>query len=348
MTNLKPALILGSGFHRHVLGDSTNSSRRSLYDWHYLVDQVASKMQVAAPEQIMSPVQRWETLLLRASKEGYRDHLGQWRKPAEQQAHFIEKEARRIVAAVLNEASQNYPQSLRARIPSLDCWGAVISLNFDMAWGAGVERLQHSSGADISDKINQREQRRLMTRVLIPGVDGGAHRSIWFPNGCVFAPETIRMGLHDYGTAPHAIQIAFAQIKRWERDSDVTGKSPEVQLNICSTALRHASEGVGDLSEFLGEKTMPLTWVADFLYRPLIFAGVGMSDQEAGLWWLLAQRARNLARTGAASNAFILVSANDRPAFWRTRLLGLQPIVCSNWDEGWEATSTLSKALRLA
>ena len=39
-----------------------------------------------------------------------------------------------------------------------------------------------------------------------------------------------------------------------------------------------------------GALPLPLTWVADFLYRPLVIAGVVMSDQESGLWSLLAQR----------------------------------------------------------
>ena len=38
---LKPALIIGSGFHSHVLGDTKNSNVRPLFDWHYLVEQVA-------------------------------------------------------------------------------------------------------------------------------------------------------------------------------------------------------------------------------------------------------------------------------------------------------------------
>jgi len=346
--SLKPVLILGSGFHRHVFGDIGEDNRRTLYDWHHLVGQVAARMQVAVPDQVMSPVQRWEMLLLFAAKEGYRDHKGQWRRPLELQANFIEKDARRIVAAVLNDVSQDYPKSLRAHIPALACWGSVISLNFDMAWLLNVERFEHAASVTniSSDKLDQRELRRFNTRVLISGVGGGLHRSVWFPNGSCFAPETIRMGLHDYGAAPYAIQVAFSSIKRWERDVGVTGKSPEVQFDMCCNALRHASEGVSDFSGLMGEKPMPLTWVAEFLYRPLIFAGVGMSDQEAGFWWLLAQRARNLARTSTLSNAFILVDVKDRPAFWRTKPFRLAPIICSSWTEGWE--KVLIKASELA
>lgn len=347
---LKPALTLGSGFHRHVFGDTANSAVRPLYNWHYLIGQVAASMQVAIPDTVMSTVQRWNTLVLRAAQEGFRDHAGRRCAPLLRQAHFIEKEARRCVAAVLNEAAAQYPQSSRARMPLADCWGAVIYLNFDGAWLPESSKLK-PRGFEAKNFpitiINHREKRRLTASVLIPCVDGGAHRRVWFPNGTCAAHETIRMGLHDYGVAAHAvIHGAFSHLKRWEREQSVSGKSPGEQLAACTAALRHASEGVNDLSELLGVRPLPLTWVADFLYRPLIFAGVGMSDQETGLWWLLAQRARNFARAGAPSNAFILLDAYDRPAFWRTRPFGLVPIVCSNWDEGWE--KVLTKATELA
>lgn len=64
---LKPTLILGSGFHRHVFGDTENSVFRHLYDWHYLVSAVPARIQVAIPDKVVAPVQRWDTLVLRAA-----------------------------------------------------------------------------------------------------------------------------------------------------------------------------------------------------------------------------------------------------------------------------------------
>lgn len=347
--SLKPALILGSGFHRHVFGETEGMAIRPLYDWPYLVGKVASTMQVAIPDRTMSPVQRWDTLVLRAAKEGFRDHAGLWSAPLVLQTHFIEKEARRCVTSVLNEAAEQYPKSSRAQIPLLDCWGSVISLNFDTAWMPqfGRHKAQEVAAFGLpTTKLDSREKRRLTTSALISGVDGGAYRHVWFSNGTCAAPETIRMGWHDYGSAANAIQVAFSHLKKWERENGVSGKSPEVQLAACTAALRSASEGKNDLSTLLGEAPFPLTWVADFIYHPLVFAGVGLSEQESGLWWLLAQRARNLARSGSPSNAIILVGANDRPLFWRSKPFGLETTVCANWDEGWD--QTLLKARELA
>jgi|GEM_PF-1080299 len=343
MSVLKPALVLGSGFHRHVFGDVDVELVRPLYDWHALVDRVAMRMQVAAPSRTMPPVQRWETLILRAGKEGFRDHKFHWVTVSQSpQTHVIEKEARRAVAEVLNEATRNYPQSVRASIPQSDCWGAVISLNFDEGWMSSNGTKPSFNSAVFGEQafggrqISHREHRRLTSCSVLPGINDGAFRRVWFPNGACTTPETIRMGLHDYGAAAHSIQVAFARLKQWERDSGLAGKSPEVQFASVTAALRTASEGVNTLSACMGEPALPLTWVADFLYRPLVFAGVGMSEQETGLWWLLAQRARNTARIGMPANTFILVSADERSAFWRTKPFGLVPLFCSNWDEGWE------------
>lgn len=101
------------------------------------------------------------------------------------------------------------------------------------------------------------------------------HRSVWFPIVCVKAPQNIRMGLRDYDSATYAVNSAYNTLKQWERQSGVKGL-PVAQL-------LSASEGRPDLSELLDEAPLPLTWVAEFIYRPLFFAGVGLSEQESGM-----------------------------------------------------------------
>ena len=80
----------------------------------------------------------------------------------------------------------------------------------------------------------------------------------------------------------------------------------------------------------------PLTWVADFIYRPLFFAGVGLSQDELGMWWLLNQRQRNFARLSHdhVPPVYVLVHASDpRMSFWQSRPFGIEPVVCEHWDE---------------
>ena len=147
------------------------------------------------------------------------------------------------------------------------------------------------------------------------------------------------MGPHDYGGAPAAIRLAFRGIKTWERGFlGVTSARQQTGFSAIAAALRSMSEQEASLLPFLDLPPLPLSWVTEFLYRPLYFAGVGLSEQESGLWWLLAQRARNQARVTAPQNARvrILVHNDDRPAFWATRPFGIEPIQCAHWDDGWQ------------
>jgi len=339
---LKPALIFGSGFHHHVFGDVDRLTIRPLYNWHALVDEVAVQMGVAVPVKLHTPVQRWESLITCAVKEGYKGHKGKDVKSLESAANVVEKKARKVVASILQEASKNYPHSTRSAFPKLDQWGSIISLNFDAAWLSESDMIDVGPADEPLGIQKGQELKRLTFSKRIEGVDGGACRRIWFPNGNCFMPDTIRMGLHDYGSAPHAIKQAFSLLKQWESQVGINMKMSDVQHSEALSALRKASEGVNNFSGSFGEPPFPLTWVADFLYRPLIFAGVGLSDQDSGLWWLLAQRARNLARINEHQKTHILVHATDRSEFWQSRPFGIEPIVCSNWDEGWEKLSKIS------
>lgn len=344
-TFLKPALILGSGFHRHVFGERPPQDHRNcLYDWQALVSVTADYMQVACPSMEQSPVLRWETLINRAVREGYRDRKGAWQVPNNNAAYQVERDAKAIVANLITAASEQYPKSSRARIPLDERWGCVISLNFDHAWRPDLNRkhLQASSRLLASAgfrKINSREWCRLNTSAP-PFASEASSRlpRLWFPNGSTLQPESICMGLHDYGSAPAAIRHVFNGLKAWENRPGAPSAASQAGFTQTAVALRVASEGQNSLDKALSEPPMLLTWVAEFLYRPLVFAGVGLSEQESGLWWLLAQRARNLVRVEAPQNASarILVHREDRPAFWATRPFGLRAISCSNWDEGWE------------
>ena len=344
---LKPALIIGSGFHRHVLGDTNNANIRPLFDWHYLVEQVAFEMQVAIPDKVLSPIQRWETLITRASIEGYFNSKSITIAGGLHQPCLIEKEARRRLNSILAYSSKKYPISTRSNIPLDECWGAVISLNFDTAWLTEQNTLLASyPNSDIYTKqaVNWtgKEQRRLTFNHLIAGLKDGNYRRLWFPNGSCCHPETIRMGLHDYGSAPFAIKSAYTRLKIWERETGITEKHPALQSNQIYSPLRLASEGKPNLDEFTdSNNTIPLSWVTEFLYRPIVFAGVGLSNEETGLWWLLSQRARNLSRKGIPNNVHILLKDTDRTEFWRSRPFGIKPIFCSNWDAGWEEILTI-------
>ena len=343
---LKPALILGSGFHRHVFGERASPNQREvLWDWHALIDATAGQMQVATPSRQQAPVLRWETLIGRALEEGFRAPDGHWQLPGLLQAHQVEALAKVHLAKNLQTASIDYPNSTRARIPLDPRWGCVISLNFDHAWNPALRakslHLHRDSGPQKSSASMMRRDLVRIHASVAPAHTEQTRASarLWFPNGSVLRPKTIRMGLHDYGEAPASIQTAFRRLKSWERALlGTTSPRSKAGFDTIAYALRAASEGEDNLSALMDQPAIPLSWVAELMYRPLYFAGVGLSEQETGLWWLLAQRARNLARVESESNSQvrILIRRNDCMAFWATRPFGVEPVVCDDWDDGWQ------------
>ena len=81
------------------------------------------------------------------------------------------------------------------------------------------------------------------------------------------------------------------------------------------------------------------------LYRPVFFAGVGLGKDELGLWWLMCQRARNLARIPKKDRPRVAILVrHDNPdlEFWQTEPFGIEPLLCSDWNEGWEKYATWS------
>ena len=393
---LKPALILGSGFHRHTLGEQASGKVRCLFDWHELVTQTAQCMQVATPTEHQSPVLRWESMIIDAARDGYRDRRGHWRTagppvPHEQRGlgylpvpatHHIELDAKATVSKLLQVSSQDYPNSRRAEIPLDPCWGCVISLNFDHAWQPGLRRSDlkktqqvrssdygHSQiGREPGDsnrcrRMTAREERRLAASVAPVATARCSRPRLWYPNGSILQPESIRMGLRDYGAAPEAIRLAFNRLKAWEQRQGFSALPQSIAYGRATDALIKASEAGldADLTEWFVDDSIeidrpfPMTWVAEFLYRPLVFAGVGLSDQETGIWWLLAQRRRNLARVENPANGSVRILLNrakgsgsqcdDRSAFWATQPLGVEPLYCDDWRAGWD---TLMQMMRQA
>lgn len=87
------------------------------------------------------------------------------------------------------------------------------------------------------------------------------------------------------------------------------------------------------------ERALPVSWVSEVLYRPLAIAGCGLSDSETGLWHLLRERQRYQARLPATQQKpvrILLSQADSRCDFWQARPLGIEPLFCSDWDEGWD------------
>lgn len=335
---LHPCLVLGTGFHRWVLGESMAGDFRPLLDWNELLLAVACEMQVPLNRTDHNLALHWEQLLATARHEQGFDRRpdGRPEKPA---VNHVEATAKKKAADLLSKLNDTYPSnSQRAVFPLHARWGAVVSLNFDAHWLANHSLSWGPLSKDSPDLCSIRgkglalrsELLRLNNHVVLPRQNSIVRR-LWFPNGFVRYPRSLRLGLREFGFQPVAIHRAFIALKAFER---ATG-SFEQRYGF----IRAGLEGGSTLNRFFVEPKLPLTWVTEMLYRPVCFAGTGMSDAEAGLWWLMVQRARNFAgiRPEGRPPAAILVKQDDpRLPFWRTRPCGIEPLICATWDEGWE------------
>ncbi len=322
---MKPCLVIGSGFHSWVLGKSNTP----LSNWNKLIDEVAESLSLATPSHTLNPVLRWEKLLENASNDGFKPSApgSTWIEKQSLKISEIEPYAKNAVKDVLERFLHCYPNnSARSLFPISEYFGSVISLNFDHCWIGGTNfKYQPTGDKTKYEKLYQSEIDRLHNYIT---KDSHPLTKVWYPNGSLKSPGTIRMGLYDYGTKPYSIKEAFNNIKSFENQ-----------------AYKEIGSDDWDLYEHLLEKaisennSLVNNWVSDFLYRPIYFAGAGLSESETGLWWLLAQRARNFAKLGTRERppTYVLTNAKDpRHEFWANRPCGVDTITCTNWDIGWE------------
>ncbi len=139
--------------------------------------------------------------------------------------------------------------------------------------------------------------------------------TVWFPHGHCSDPRSIVLGARAYGARLSAVQAAF--------DAHAKLASPR-------PTRRRSS------------------WVATALERPLLFVGLSLTREEWTIWWLLAQRARFLARRPLTERppAFVFArrpsptdSLEAHGAYATlsraAELLGLQICAFDAFDDGW-------------
>ena len=332
-----PCLVLGTGFHRWVLGDSMGPKHEPLWNWPSLIHATAESLGVAFPDANDGDnlALLWEQMLTAAHSDGIKSEykLSSEKHPIS----AYEKLARIVASVLLEELKATYPShSIRSSYPLEECWGSIVSLNFDSHWLTSKFKWtqkypSHTYPVSIQHMTKGVEEKRLNRSILFEK----NHQRVWFPNGHVSFKESLRLGLREFGFQPIAIYEAFKALKKFERSNQLEIEEP-VHHEVWQAAVALLN-GDGSRHKSLGLPELPLNWVTEMIYRPVFFAGVGLSDAEVGLWWLMVQRARNFAKLDpdVRPRAYILVHENDaRLDFWKTHPCGIQPVVCSNWDAG--------------
>ena len=328
----KRLLVIGSGFHRHVLKGSCSP----LCSWSDLLINIANYAKIFLPTHLLNhPTSAWEYLVLKYVEN----------KPSLSAANAelaLKKIAAHIIAFEEKTQAKHYsksPLSNNLYRILIDEGIHLVNFNFDRLSyikKATIEKLRNNKL--IKNKKNEFGEARksdlvlLHRRIKLGFLDYGINSDsvIWHPHGCVDMPDTIRMGLRDYGMMPSYYIKAFNYFKAWQRkvlDRESSNRNPITardhirlikQLEIMDSNSSKLSFEPAD------------NWVTRFMLLPVSLIGIGLSVDEFGLRWLLVQRARNLARIRSSASKVVLYGIQDVP----------QGVLCKSfidWESAWEA-----------
>ena len=319
-------LMLGTGFHRQ-LGRSVDSP---LVCWRHLLMGAANGLRLSRwrPTSECHAL-AWEELILA---------LGSRQRHKRRSAAELEADLRMAVAQVLHDRVRE-PRlqddalgdgSPLAAIHRLMRAGPlhIIDFNHDSTLLAmlGVSPQSEIKRIPIKvERIGSRGAAVVRTDDLVSlyrrfPVGGDLRTWIWKPHGVCSEPNSIRMGLRDYGLQPVLVKYAFENYKCAER-TWVQG-ARNVRQRISSAVLR--------LDQTSGAAKLEDTWVTRLLAFPCTMIGLSLSPAEWGLYWLFAQRARNYLRRGKAPQAqLVAAGGNELPA-------GVEQCSFKSWNAAWE------------
>jgi len=300
---MKPrVIVIGSGLHKQVLGKDSHSP---LASWNHLLRILAeeNKLTPNLPLCADDPVLAWEQLV--AEKAAGRGEAAKEEKLLKKSlCNILKYEAEKEQAKYRsNKVIQQLGQTLKQ--------GGIhlVSLNFDHLAHAGlgkelsVDRFLKAFRADkIQDPVSKsgnvsiksvriEDLKLLYGRKIIASPSTETCSAIWHPHGHVSRFDSLRLGMRDYGFLPQSYFFAYQKFKKWERAvaGDLDG----------SAKYKKLIQALEEMDAVQGSKS-PVSpadnWVTRFMLYPVDIIGVGLSQVEIGMRWLLVQRARNFAK----------------------------------------------------
>lgn len=293
-------IVIGSGLHKQVLGECT-----PLSSWDCLLRKVAKKGKMSSKLRLCAddPVLAWEQLVAeRASGRG----------DAAKEESILKKSLCRILDDEAKKVQSKYSQDkVIAQLGLTLKQGGIhlVSLNFDHLAHAGLNGKPSVPDIIETDRLNKDENQSsksrhesikshrdadltlLYERKIVSSSSPKVYSTVWHPHGHIGRSESLRLGMRDYGFLPQSYYIAFRIFKKWE--SEVAGKlNGAAKYNRLIEALEEMDAVHGTQSPLSPADN----WVTRFMLYPVDFIGVGLSQVEIGMRWLLVQRARNFAK----------------------------------------------------
>jgi hypothetical protein len=323
---LTPVVVLGTGFNRQLLptmdhkSDDDHQLLKPLVDWQALLRETAMRSGALAahnPYLCERPTLFWDELVRCqvALQSGASSPQAASRTELQ-----LKKEAAGILAETVQHARQD---SLLKTGLWEEFWAAaptdIVSLNFDTLVLGNLKATVRSPGKDEK----------------APYLLEADSKRVWYPHGCIKRPQTIRLGLRDYGFAPENWTDLINDFKGHQRELGNAGGRTSTKRNHSRSRSHHVM-----VRRLLDNKlSRDQAYIGRLLLAPLIFFGAGLSRDEWGWWWLLNQRARNLARVQESDRppTVIIKSSRDpEAAFWASSPAGVRTLFVDDWQSGWQ------------
>ena len=291
----KRLIVVGTGFHRQILGDTISP----LSSWSQLLKEVMEnfgKREACRISDIIStvndPVIQWEQIICNTNQNSKRFNI-------QEGASEAEKKLKQSVCTILNGICLEikklgiYNNNFLANKISNSSIH-LLSLNFEsLAYSHLNPRkkvIKYFDKKNINKLANEamrkNEAKLLYDRFICKNHDSPS--IVWHPHGHVGRVDSLILGMRDYGFLPPSYFYAFNQFKKWENKIAANLQGAEKYQKLIEELKlfddRSDGSGITDPAD---------NWVTRFMLYPLTFIGVGLSQVEIGMRWLLVQRARN-------------------------------------------------------
>jgi hypothetical protein len=280
-------IVVGTGFHRQVLGrdDSPLSS------WSKLLECVSKNYKKDSKYALGNdPVMLWEDMVLEIANRHKND-----KTPI--QAFKAELMLKTEVCDLLKRHSSK-SSNIKIFKRNIICDNFfnrsthLLSLNFDKLLCNNVKTKNISlKNCGVIQEAKSKGIRKKDAKLLYDRtkcLKDDQESTVWHPHGHIDCPESLVMGMRDYGFLPLSYFYAFNLFKAWENEVAGNLQGAEKYEKLIQVLIDYDKQP-GDQ----GNMHAADNWVTRFMLYPISFIGVGLSQVEIGMRWLLVQRARN-------------------------------------------------------
>ena len=309
----KFCIILGSGFHKQGIGQSS-----ILSNWELLLSKLSSEKSTQNyildfEKHVINKAQNISPQIeVKASdiEQTEINHL----------VNAIKKEQSTVLS---KESRFKYPKIFNSKIIS-----DVVSLNFDMV----AEELykknasknikiewQNKSSFNQTTNTGKPSQKSICLNTSFRKIENEEGESIrfWYPHGCILRPKQISLGVYRYSKLIGNIEQIRKSYKASEREFHKAGGTNRDEID--------------------------LTWFSQIVNKPVLILGASISEMEWVMWTVFVFRKRNFAKPQNKLYEFPIFamttkedSLNSNNDFWFQPLFkGLE------FDEQWKLLQKL-------